>query len=322
MFIYAGIDEAGYGPMLGPLCVGCSVFSVCGHDPAEGAPNLWRLLSPAVCRSRRDRRRRVAIDDSKLLKGGSTGSAHPLRDLERGVLSMLGARELWPRSDTELFELLEAMLPGAPWYASESALPIAQTADEMRIAAARLRRALNRAEVVCEAARCEIIDVEAFNQQVEQMGNKASVNFCAAMRLLDQVWRRWPKHHPRVVIDRQGGRIRYRETLQLAYPDAYIRILAESEALGRYRLEQDGSWLTVSFVRNAERRHLPVALASMVAKYVRDLSMVRLNRFFTDQSVELKPTAGYVADGRRYLRDIAPLIERLDLPRSCLVRAV
>ena len=60
MLIYAGIDEAGYGPMLGPLCVGLSVFRVDGAEAADGAPNLWGALRGAVCRTRRDKRRRIA----------------------------------------------------------------------------------------------------------------------------------------------------------------------------------------------------------------------------------------------------------------------
>ena len=46
----AGIDEAGYGPLLGPLCVGVSVFHVEQWGEGEAAPNLWKLLSAGVCR--------------------------------------------------------------------------------------------------------------------------------------------------------------------------------------------------------------------------------------------------------------------------------
>ncbi len=49
--IYAGIDEAGYGPMLGPLCAAAAVFVVENHDTThDGAPNLWEILDDAVCR--------------------------------------------------------------------------------------------------------------------------------------------------------------------------------------------------------------------------------------------------------------------------------
>ncbi|MCH8212384.1 MAG: ribonuclease HII, partial [Planctomycetes bacterium] len=40
MLVYAGIDEAGYGPMLGPLCLGCTVFVLKDYDPCQGAPDL------------------------------------------------------------------------------------------------------------------------------------------------------------------------------------------------------------------------------------------------------------------------------------------
>ena len=51
----------------------------------------------------------------------------------------------------------------------------------------------------------EIVDAGPFNQQVDLMGNKASVNFGAAMRHVDRIWNRWPQDHPRVIVDRQGG---------------------------------------------------------------------------------------------------------------------
>ena len=89
MLIYAGIDEAGYGPMLGPLCVGCSVFAIDDADPADGAPDLWERLEDVVCTRARDAKRRIAIADSKKLKGSNQAKAHPLRHLERGVLSFL-----------------------------------------------------------------------------------------------------------------------------------------------------------------------------------------------------------------------------------------
>ena len=91
MLIYAGIDEAGYGPMLGPLCIGATVFRVRDHDPEAGAPDLWRLLRGAVCRKRSDRRRRIAVDDSKKLKAVESAKTHPLQYLERGVLAFCGA---------------------------------------------------------------------------------------------------------------------------------------------------------------------------------------------------------------------------------------
>ena len=90
--IYCGFDEAGYGPMLGPLCVGMAAFRVRGWEADGHAPDLWELLSRGVCRDARDKRGRVAIADSKKLKlSNQLKTKHPLVHLERGVLSVLAA---------------------------------------------------------------------------------------------------------------------------------------------------------------------------------------------------------------------------------------
>ena len=71
----------------------------------------------------------------------------------------------------------------------------------------------------------------------------------------------------------------------------------------------------------SESRHLPNALASMTAKFTRELFMERMNRFFRSHLAELKPTAGYVEDGRRYLKDIDPTLRRLGIATSAIVRS-
>jgi ribonuclease HII len=323
MFVYAGIDEAGYGPMLGPLCIACTAFVIAGHDPdTHGACDLWKRLRKVVCRKRADRRRRIAIEDSKQLKGAKVAKSHPLKHLERGVLTFRSTQDVCPACDEDLLRCLNVTIAPAPWYEGTTTLPVAQTTDELRIAVSRLKREMEKESITCELLRCEAIDASTFNAQVNTMGNKSAVNFCAVMRLIDAVWQRWPSHHPRVIVDRLGGRTHYLQDLMAAYPDAQIQVLAEDENLSRYRLDRNGSLLTVSFLVEAESAHMPVALASMTAKYVRELFMIRLNRYFQRLMPDLKPTAGYTEDARRYLADLEPLIGRLGIDRAALVRAV
>lgn len=108
--------------------------------------------------------------------------------------------------------------------------------------------------------------------------------------------------------------------MQDTFPGAHIAIVAEEDAFSRYRLERDGSMLTITFTAEGESKHLPVALASMIAKYTRELLMARLNRFFRSRVPELKPTAGYVQDGRRFVREIGPVVRSLRIDTNDLVR--
>ena len=53
------------------------------------------------------------------------------------------------------------------------------------------------------------------------------------------------------------------------------------------------------------RRFLPTALASMTAKYLRELSMRAFNEFWCAHVPDLRPTAGYPSDSRRFRQAIA-----------------
>ena len=342
--IYAGIDEAGYGPLLGPLCVGCAAFALpAGTPPDDAPPCLWRALSSAVCRATNDKRRRIAVEDSKKLKGAKDAAAHPLRHLERGVNAFAsavpGAPAEWA-DDRALLAALGALpavpapgadaAPATPWHAATHPLPIGNDAPGLRIAGAMLRATLAKAAVEATSLTVRAIDAGEFNAQAARIANKATINFMAAARHVDGVRRLAAARgmHAWIALDRQGGRTEYRAPLQSSFPDARIRILEESDAAQRYRLDFPASdglpahAATLNFEMGGEERHLPIALASMAAKFARELHMRRLNAYFARHVADLKPTAGYVLDGRRFLEDVASAMERMGIDRESIVRAV
>ena len=101
----------------------------------------------------------------------------------------------------------------------------------------------------------------------------------------------------------------------------YLKILKESEATSSYALTGDGHIMKIHFLAKGDDRQLPIALASMTSKYVRELFMEILNDHFAKHCPDIAPTAGYYKDGMRFLDDLknADLDPSLT-PTSLLVR--
>jgi hypothetical protein len=76
----------------------------------------------------------------------------------------------------------------------------------------------------------------------------------------------------------------------------------------------------ITFGVESESRSLPVALASMLSKYLRELHMAVFNEFWRERRPQLKPTAGYAVDARRFLSDIAVLRKDLEIEDGMLIR--
>ena len=340
--LLVGIDEAGYGPTLGPLCVASCTLRV---EPwAEGypAPDLWDRLSDCVSRRPNDKRGRIAIEDSKKLKlpNDSTRS-HPLKHLERGVLTFLASAGHRPRTDAELFARLGATLGSEPWYAgADIALPLGSTAAQLDIAANALAAGLRSVPsavgegdtsgsgatpggVSLVDLRCRVVCESEFNDAVRRWGTKAATTGLAIREHLRHAWTQHARIDGdlapalRVVCDRQGGRIEYAESLARWVPGSIVKPLEETPARSRYELvtspdagvNADGPRrMIVSFQPEAETACMAVALASMTAKLVRELAMARFNRYWQGLLPELKPTAGYALDARRWLSDARPVL--------------
>lgn len=323
--IYAGIDEAGYGPMLGPLCVGLAVFRIEQHAAGANAPDLWDTLKAGVCRSlkelRADTKHRVAIADSKALKlPNQSKTKHPLFHLERATLSLLASAGVDVPDDEHLFAALGSVLPDEPWYAGESvSLPLATSADDLRIAANVLRSCLRGAGVELLELRCRVVGESEFNQTIRDTGSKATVVAGAVADHIGLVRERWggsaleTGDEIRIACDRLGGRATYTDLLRRALPGVQVSAIAESPEISAYHLGPvDASGTSPAralFMTESEQHHMPVAVASIAAKLVRELSMRRLNGHFGAQVPELKPTAGYVQDARRWLVDVSPHVD-------------
>ncbi len=348
-----GVDEAGYGPNLGPLVIAATAWEIL--DPQLGLHelDLYAALAKGVttesCRAGTGSRpadARLWIADSKQVYQSGKG----LDQLERGVLSCLRCLdqhcETWQ-------ELCQVLAPGdlakgdlAKWYGGYAcSLPAATTSEHLEASADLLANVTRDAGVRLKAISCRIIFAEEFNQLVQQCGTKgvvlseASVNLVAG--LIDQLTEAttvdqeaektlvgqchsgnaamFAANEPRnekqatsrnnpskfaVYCDKHGGRNKYAALLQNVFDDCFPRILAESGNLSAYDCVSREQEIRFRFEVKGER-HLPVALASMNAKYVRETVMRAFNAYWQEKIPALKATAGYPVDAKRFLAEIS-----------------
>jgi len=319
-----GIDEAGYGPTLGPLCVGMSAFVMEEWVEGDAKPCFWKKLAAGACRKPADKRGRIAFADSKELKlpnnfaeGGS--KKHPLMHLERGVMAAIAnfGDAGMPASDSDLHGVLGAEVRGHPWYEGDVVgLPVSGSAAQMGIAANLLANAMTNAAVQIAAMRCRVMNEREFNGILQQAGNKGEVCIAALadhLKFALGLMEKHPGAAVRIACDKLGGRDSYAPVLERLLPGWECTILEQGAERSNYELKRRGSSgqsLRISFQPESEKEHLPVALASMIAKYVRELAMHRFNRYWSARMPELKPTAGYTLDARRWLADAAPVLTR------------
>lgn len=315
--MYAGIDEAGYGPMLGPLCIAQSILSIGNWTPGEKAPDIWSLLEQAVGKTKRDAKTKIPVGDSKKLKlANSSVTQHPLIHLERAVLAFLGTQDSdIPTTDIQLFERLGANLENQPWYAGEPIdLPLGIDHDLLLIDASYLRSVMHKNNVELIDLQVNVIDVTEFNSIYQCHRSKAAATEQGLLHHLHSVQTHVPRFdHTRIVCDRQSGRTRYHQMLSSVFDD--LETLEETPRASRY---SNADQLAILLTPQADDAYFPVALASMAAKLVRELAMMRFNRYWSTRQPELKPTAGYVQDARRWLSDMQHTITNEE--RQAMVR--
>ena len=319
MAVVAGIDEAGYGPLLGPLVSTVTVFSI----PATlTGKDLWKVLSSSISPGRASRSGKLCVADSKKLFSRAGGLAR----LERTALTFL---HLLGRPTAGLPQLLSALrtdcarqMNDYPWYIDQSInIPLAVDPMDLATCLNALRLDTQRNNISFLGVGCQTLLVGRYNDLVNKTRNKAAVLLGLTGRFLSELVQRYASEELVIYVDKQGGRMRYRSLLQQCFPNWDLRILREDPQASSYQMNKGQLAWQVHFEAAAESKHLPVALASIYAKYLRELFMELLNRYWTKQVPGLRPTAGYYVDGQHFLTEIGPACKKLGTPMHKLVRS-
>jgi ribonuclease HII len=318
-----GTDEAGYGPNLGPLVVTATMWHA-----ADGAiDSLYDRLSEVVAADPEDDDDpRLWIADSKMVYSPAAG----LAKLEHNVLAALRACGRRPASFRELLvdvaHLGESDEWDRPWHGEATAtLPHQCCAEACDRAAARFAAGLQSAGVTLVAVRSRCVFPAEFNAGVERYGNKANLLTRTTLELVRAIYDqldgdgRAPGDDGRddVVIwcDKHGGRNAYAAALQEHLVDDLVQTVCESRAASRYRFRRGPRACEIGFYTEGESQ-LATALASMVSKYLRELAMHAWNAYWCGLLPNIRPTAGYPGDARRYKREILRTARKQKLDES------
>ena len=366
MEILIGMDEAGYGPNLGPLVVAATAWQVREEEvggqrsevrdgelasasgggrkrPADSATlpslstvhlqerNLYTCLRRTVSRSASDTH--VAIADSKALyKPG-----HGLRQLERGVHAALAAIGCPAQCWSDLVQSCDADPDGLHshlcWHDGfDCRLPIDATREELSPLGDRLNEACGEAGIRLLAVRARLVFPAEFNKLCEKFGSKGAALSHVTIGLLREAIDRAhdtccplaeassPVCSPILALcDKHGARNRYAALLQHHFPEHWIEPICEGHTESVYEWGPPESRVQCTFRMRGEE-FLPTALASMTAKYLREVSMRAFNEFWCARVPGLRPTAGYPGDAPRFKQAIAAAQSELDVADHVLWR--
>lgn len=310
-----GTDEAGYGPFLGPLIIATSVWRVPDLE-IDLAERFAGTDAGAV-------KLPVVIDDSKRVYQRRRG----LGSLEQTVLPALATTLPAGKPSTGWRGLWEELAPGSerildelPWY-QDYELPVPTGLDDgiVEQVTGQLQSFWDHLDVQLLKLQAVALFPQQFNEESEQLGGKGGLLTHHTLALVRRQLATLDDGAVLIQCDKHGGRNHYAPALQHTFPEHLLEVCKEGRAQSVYRWGPPQQRREIRFTAKGDA-FLPAALASMAAKYLRELAMQAFNTYWCERLPGLKPTAGYPADARRFKREIAQLQAAEAIPDASLWR--
>ena len=316
-------DEAGYGPKLGPLVIVATAWRL--PDALAASPSqtelddlFARLREPVPLGDLR-----VVVDDSKAVY--QSKAKHNLRTLHATVsaaMNWVGTDQQGNGSESIVQQIAgddyQAVM-GTPWLRHDSAEKVLT-----REATDPVIHQWSKSGIRMQAIAAKIITASGFNEACESGRNKADLLSESTLSLVRRTIESCAIDQDsfEIFCDRHGGRRYYGGVLQHTFGGSNVAMIAESKLQSTYQFDHRGNPVTIRFTVKGDS-FAPVALSSIIAKYLRERMMNSLNRYFSDRHLgdtPLKPTAGYPVDADRFLTDVAPIIKKHRINRRDLIR--
>ena len=136
-----------------------------------------------------------------------------------------------------------------------------------------LQKGLESAGVRLVGVFCRAVFPCEFNELVGA-SNKADALSRITLGLVGDALDSHPPARTVVFCDKHGGRDYYLPLLQQQFPDNWIEVRRQSGMASDYRFGGEERPVEIGFYVGGER-FLPVALASMTSKYIRETAMHR-----------------------------------------------
>jgi ribonuclease HII len=316
--VRVGFDEAGLGPTLGPLCVAGLATRVDGDPCTEwGALADLHALLASVVGPPGSRDGRLEVGDSKQIHTGP----RKLERIERTALATIGW--VYGRVPANVSELLALVTVDAfehpedrraPWWSMlDEGLPISNSREAVETAAASLTAAAKRAGITPLWYAADLVGAARVNREldaesVREGGSKNTWATHAVLRLARLAVGHLDTSEARslaIWCDKAGGRQAYREPLLRAFVELVeVEHVFEQRERSHYRMHVDGRRVELGFVMGGDSVDPRISWGSILAKYLRELVLRALNRYFVERIPNLRPTAGYPEDAARFIQNV------------------
>ena len=302
-----GIDENGLGPRLGPLVVTAVVARV----TEEGQAMAARKPRGSLAKRLGDSKAMVSHGDVALGEAWARALAARLGLEARAPDALIHALALDSRSE------MRRMCPShveAQCWSTQREMFDADDAVVAKVAGDLDRLAGKGIDVV--GVRTSLVCTKRLNAERAVGHSRFDVDLHAMERIVLDTRERVTGSLD-VVCGKVGGYARYSDAFGPLAGRLHA-IIEEGAKRSAYSFPGLG---TIAFVRDADASHLLVAMASMVGKWIREVMMARIVRFYGHDGDSDLDASGYhdpVTD--RFVAATALVRRKKEIPDACFER--